>query len=173
MKSLISLIVLFVIIVECHGQFAIPERTNLQKHSRTVGLSHNGFVTGIAFAKKSGVKVQDYSNTIGDMFKTGWNKEAGFAGFAGGTIFNWESIRTEQDPPMEIVEQSENHVVLKWKINYKPLFANGPLYNVTLEEYTQFLDIVHQRIAAYMGATCKMEVLPDDWLKMTISRMKP
>lgn len=174
MKTISSIILLCFSIIECNAQeFVIPERTPAQKHQRAVVLAHGGLIASITLSKQSGVTPYDYGRATGDIHKTGWDKEAGFKGFAIGTIANWENLRREQDPPIEITEQNDNSVVFKVKMNFSGLFAQGPVYNVTREEYCEFFSGLHESIAAHLAASYKQEALPEGWVQITIARVNP
>ena len=169
MKKLLVTISLITVFSMSYAQdFSVPERTIVQKHNRAVYLTYLNIITAIAYAKSTGKTAADYSVYTGDLFKTSWNKENGFNGFVNGVLGNYESFRRDQDPPMEILEQSQDNLVLKWKINYKNIFEDGPRYNVTYEDFNQWFDIVYNKIADYLGATYEQEVMEGDWLKITI-----
>ena len=171
MKKLIISLTLSSIVSMINAQnFLIPERTTVQKHNRAVYLTYANVIPGIAYAKSTGKTVEEYAAFVGDLFKTSWNKENGFSGLVNGTLFNFESFKREQDPPMEILEQSDRKIVIKWKINYKNRFNDGPVYNVTYDEFNQWFEIVNRKIVEYFDATYKQEVKEDDWLLIIITK---
>jgi tetratricopeptide (TPR) repeat protein len=149
--------------------FKIPERTASQKHNRTIFQANAGVIAGIAYTKHTGGKAIDYGSYCGNLYKTSWNKAAGFEGFVRGALFNYESFRRENDPPIEILKQDNNSIEFKWKLNYRGMFT-GDSYGVTFEEFTDFMNIAYSSIADYVAATYTQEVLTDDWLKVTITR---
>ena len=172
MKNILAIVLLCAIIIECHGQEVIvPERTVAQKHQRTIVLAHAGLIASIALAKQSGISAYEYGKASGDIHKTGWNKEAGFKGFAKGTIANWENLRREQDSAIEITEQNENSIVFKMKMDFAGLFSQGPVYDVTRDEYYEFFKGIHESIAAHLAASYEQEALPDDWVQVTIAKV--
>jgi len=171
MKNLlVSFSLIFVFSMSYAQDFAVPERTTVQKHDRAVYLTYLNIITAIAYAKNTGKTAADYSVYVGDLFKTSWNKENGFNGFVNGVLGNYESYRRDQDPPIEILEQSPGKIVLTWKINYKNIFEEGPQYNVTYVDLNQWFNIAYNKIADYLGATYEQEVMEGDWLKITITR---
>ena len=71
---------------------------------------------------------------------------------------------------MEILEQSDSKIVIKWKINYKNMFEDGPVSNVTYDEFNQWFEIVNMKIVEYFDASYEQKVVEDDWLILTISK---
>jgi len=150
--------------------FSVPERTFMQKHNRMTYLTYANIIPGISYAKSTGKTAKEYSSFVGDLFKTSWNRENGFSGLVNGILYNFESFRREQDPPMEILEQSDSKIVIKWKINYKNMFEDGPVSNVTYDEFNQWFEIVNMKIVEYFDASYEQKVVEDDWLILTIAK---
>ena len=169
-KLIISLTLTLIVSITYAQDFSVPERTDVQKHNRVVSLTYGNIIPGIAYAKSTGKTAEEYSAYVGDLFKTSWNRENGFSGLVNGVLFNFESFRREQDPPMEILEQSDSKIVIKWKINYKNMFDDGPVNNVTYDEFDQWIEIVYKKIAEYFDAGYEQEVTEDDWLMITITK---
>ena len=167
-KLLLGLLMTLILSTGFGQEFQVPDRTLEQKHNRAVFLAHALNIVGISAGKKSGMTVSEYADYCGDQFKVTWNKEAGFSGLVKGTLNNLETLRRNQNPPIKIVEQTENKVVFDWKINFKGMFDNGPNNGVTYEEYLLWQNNVGIKIAEYLGATYKQEVLDDDWLRITL-----
>ena len=152
--------------------FKVPERTAVQKHNRMVSFTYNGIIAGIAHTKKSGGTTSDYGKFCGDLYKTGWNRAGGFEGFVRGALFNFESLRRESDPPIEIIQQDNNSIQFKWKANYRGALGDT-LYGVTFEDITEWNATTYAIIGEYLGATYEQEVMADDRLKITIKRKTP
>ncbi|GEM_PF-2570245 len=149
--------------------YKIPERTLAQKHNRSIFFANISIIVAISDAKKSGMSAVEYGNHVGNMFKTSWNRAAGFEGWVRGTLFNYESIRGDSDPPMEILSQTLDRIQFKWKINYKNMFQNDT-YGVTFEEFQASFTEIHSVIGDYLGGTYNAVVQADDWLLITLTR---
>ena len=169
-KLIISLTLTLIVSITYAQDFSVPERTIVQKHNRVVSLAYGNIIPGIAYAKSTGKTAEEYSAYVGDLFKTTWNRENGFNGLVNGFLSLFESFRREQDLPMEILEQSDSKIVLKWKINYKYMFDDGPVNNVTYDEFNQWFEIVNMIIAEYFDATYEQKITGDDWLVITITK---
>jgi len=61
-------------------------------------------------------------------------------------------------------------VVVKNKINFKEIFSQGPVFEVTYEDLLLWWDVVSQKIAGYLGASYQQEILEGDWLKATLTK---
>jgi tetratricopeptide (TPR) repeat protein len=149
--------------------FSVPLLTNNQKHISTTGQAWGFMVAGISTAKQSGVSVRDYATQMGDLFKYAWNRDMGFEGLVRGVLYNFECFRDEKDPAVEIIYQDKNSIQFKWDINYKKMFSNGSVYNVSFEEMTEALCLMNKQIAEHLGCSVEHEV-DGDWLKVTIFR---
>jgi tetratricopeptide (TPR) repeat protein len=150
--------------------FSVPLLTNNQKHISTTGQAWGFMVAGISTAKQSGVSVRDYATQMGDLFKHTWNRDMGFEGLVRGVLYNFECFRDEKDPAVEIIHQDKNSIQFKWDINYKKMFSNGSVYNVSFEEMTEALCLMNKQIAEYLGCSVEHEV-DGDWLTVTIYRI--
>lgn len=171
MKNLIVLLFLFSVPFSGFTQdFSIPERTSTQKHNRLFYLMSGNIAVGIAGAKEAGMSPREYASFCGNQFKHSWNKEAGFKGFAQGTLANYESGRRENDPAIEILEQSSDKLVFSYYNNFKTLYNNGPMFGTTYEEFLIWVDLVYRQIGEHLGATYQQEEMEDDRLKISITK---
>ena len=169
-KLFISFSLALVTTVIYAQDFSVPERTFIQKHNRAMYLTYANIIPGISYAKSIGTTAKEYSAFVGDLFKTSWNRENGFSGLVNGVLFNFESFRLDQDPPLEILEQSDSKIVFKWKINYKNMFDDGSVNNVSYDEFNQWFEIVNMKIVEYFDASYEQKVTEDDWLILTIAK---
>ena len=156
---LITVTILFVTSIVAQEKFVVREITDTQKHSRMVGQANGIILNLISYAKSQGNSVEDVAKFTGDQFKTGWNKENGWEGFAKGCLHNW-TIFTP-DNKLVILEQSETMLKFQSKTPYVWLKNNGPQYNVSYDEYMTFLKINHKIIAEYLGADISFKEVED------------
>ena len=83
---------------------------------------------------------------------------------------NFENFRYRYDYPIEIIENTGNRVLIKWRNNYKQEFVNGPVYGVTYTEYNLWFETLFNVIAEYLGATLTYEEIEGDWILITIEK---
>jgi hypothetical protein len=114
-----------------------------------IGQTNAFILNFINYAKAQGNSVEDLAKFTGDQYKTSWNKENGWEGFAKGCLNNW-TIMTP-DNKLVILEQSETMLKFQSKTPYVWLKNNGPQYNVSHDEYMPFLNINHKIIGEYLN----------------------
>jgi len=148
----------------------VPERTPAQKQDRAVNLCTANIAVAIAYAKSRGATVDDYAAFCGDQYAPEWNKEAGFAGFVGGTLGIWESYRRDDEPPIAILAQSETMIRFKANMGYKRDFKGGTLYGTSAGDFTRWIEVVYGRIAVYLGCTHTMQPGEGDFVIITITK---
>jgi hypothetical protein len=164
---LISVTILFVTTIVAQEKFVVPEISDAQKHSRMIGQTNGVVLNFINYAKLQGTSVEDLAKFTGDQYKKSWNKENGWEGFARGCLNNW-TIMTP-DNKLIILEQSESMIKFQSKIPYVWLKNNGPLYNVSHDEFMTFLKINHKVIGEYLGADISFNEV-EDGLILTIKK---
>lgn len=120
----------------------------------------DNFILGsINYAKSLGKTAEDVGSFTGEMFKTRWNKDLGYNGFASGTISNWGSVVPSD--AVKILEQDDNHVIFTVNKFIPALKSTGQLYNVTYDDYLTFYRKVFEKFADHMGSTYKQENTKD------------
>lgn len=155
------------------ASFQVPERTATQKHRSAINASVSQVCLGIAYAKGHGSSVDDYAKFCGDQIAPQWNKEAGFAGFVRGMLFNVDLYRREGDPTIQILAQSDAMIQFKGPAGtWLEPFKNGPYYGVTMAEFQRFSALLTERIAAELGCTCHME-WQGDFVTYTLAQRAP
>jgi hypothetical protein len=120
-----------------------------------VSQANSLLLVEISHAKDLGQTVEEAAKYVGDLFKTTWNQEEGFEGFVKGSLFNFYCFAPYGE--MKILEQSDDHIIFE-VTNLNPwLKNNGPVFNVTYEEYVVFLEIIHERIADYLNSSASVK----------------
>jgi len=157
MKKVVLLLVLGLMAGGAFAQpkFSVPEIPDSTRYQRMVGQTNIMLLAGINHAKELGKTVEETSIYLGDLFKTTWNQENGFEGFANGSLYNFCCFNPYGE--IEILEQSENHLVFEATNFCGWLKKQGPVFNVTYDEYLTCLRIVHEIIAEYMNSTASIE----------------
>lgn len=131
--------------------FTVPVLTDLQKYQTSASQWNYAYLLQIDFAKSLGKSLEDAAIFTGDQAKLSWNKEAGFVGFVKGMLHNFVCLSTQGI--VEILEQNDHKVVFQVTKVYAQLREQGPIFNVTYEEYMKFWTIAIGRIGDYLGAT--------------------
>jgi len=164
---LITVTILFVTSIVAQEKFVVREITDTQKHSRMVGQANGIILNLISYAISQGNSVEEVAKFTGDQFKTGWNKENGWEGFAKGCLNNWAIFIPNNK--LVILEQSETMIKFQSKTPYMWLKNNGPQYNVSHDEYMTFIKIIHKIIGEYLGADISFKEV-EDGLILTIKK---
>ena len=151
------------------AEFKVPERTPQQRYGRLLYLDVTGIAVGIAIAKAQGSSVDACAKFCGDTFAAGWSRQAGFAGFARGALGNFDIFRSEQDPPIEIIVQTDSTLQFKTNTGYRRAFRDGLRYGVSVAEYARWLEIVYQRIADHLGCSYTQRV-EGEFLLVTLAK---
>ena len=152
------------------AEVKVPERTTAQKHS---GMVYNDAVhvaAAIAYAKSRGATVGEFATFCGDQFASRWNVKAGFVGLVTGML-NFQALcRTDDDPPLEIVDRSESMIRVKGVVRHLRAFAKGSVYGVTRDEFLRWWEVACQRVAARYDCTYTHEVRDGDVMIVTLTK---
>jgi tetratricopeptide (TPR) repeat protein len=143
--------------------FSVPERTPEQQYPRLVTLLNYNINVAISYAKSQGQTVEEFGKYCGEFYKKSWAKEGGFQTFVKGNLMNL----TDLSEKVEIVNQNDKKVTLKAIGFYTNLRDNEHIYNVTYDEFIQFLKASHDPIAKHMGSTISFKIL-DDGLEVVL-----
>ena len=162
MKTSIALIVFaFSIgIISAQEKFAVPQLTDDQKievlYSHMVAYA----ATGISYAKSQGASAKDYGEFIGRKFTGYWNPEDGFGMLVNRIMFILAGLHP--DNQMQIVDQDEIGITFKMK-NVDLAFKNGPMFDITFQDFLDCSEGILSVIAKYMKSTFSHEMTEDGW----------
>lgn len=164
MKKLSSLIVILSVSGCLLAQdLIVPQLTQEQREDVLYQHVMAYAITGIAFAKSEGTTPEDYGRFIGKSFASFWDPSAGYQMFAEQLMYILAGLHP--DNQMEIVEQDGQMVRFRLK-NVDLFFQNGPVFDVT---YQEFLDCSYGIIAAlatYMGVEFSHR-MDGEWYEVT------
>ena len=138
-----------------------------QKLGNMIGQWDYMAIVGISYAKAEGKTAREFGHFVGEQFKTSWKKEKGFNGFVNGLLWNLSCFSME--PEMQIISQSADKVELKCRKMAAYLEKNQPVFNVTYQEYMDFMDALMAPIAEYLGCTHELRT-DEQWLYITCGR---
>ncbi|MCA1759950.1 MAG: tetratricopeptide repeat protein, partial [Bacteroidales bacterium] len=112
-------------------------------------------INSINYAKSLGKSVDEIGRFTGEQFKTGWNYENLFTR----VLNNWQIWATTDN--LNILEQDENHLKFTANKVFTNLKINGPVFNVSYDEYLTFISRIFEVIAEQAGAVYAQETTPN------------
>jgi len=169
MKSLtISVFLVFLFCtVYSQEKFTVPQLTNDQKTEVIYNHMIAYAVTGISFAKAQGISAKDYGKFIGNKFTAFWNPEDGFPMLVNQLMFILGGLHP--DNQMQIVQQDDSGITFKLK-NVDLAFQNGPMFDVTYQDFLDCSYGIISVIAKHMESTFSHKMTEDGWYMVTLSK---
>ncbi|MBR8537561.1 hypothetical protein KDU71_18470 [Carboxylicivirga sediminis] len=138
-----------------------------QKLGNMIGQWEYMAIVSIGYAKAEGKTATEFGHYVGEQFKTSWDKEKGFKGLVNGMLWNLSCFSLE--PEMEIVSQTADKVEMKCKKFAPYLEKNQPVFDVSYQEFMDFMDALMAPIAEYLG--CSHELRTDEkWVYITVQK---
>ncbi|MBS2210486.1 hypothetical protein KEM09_03690 [Carboxylicivirga mesophila] len=138
-----------------------------QKLGNMIGQWEYMAIVSISYAKAEGKTANEFGHYVGEQFKTSWDKEKGFKGLVNGMLWNLSCFSLE--PEMEIVSQTADKVEMKCKKFAPYLEKNQPVFDVSYQEFMDFMDALMAPIAEYLG--CSHELRTDEkWVYIIVQK---
>lgn len=168
MKKTALFIITLLAICDLSAQekFSVPQVTTDQK----IEILYNHViaygVTGISFAKSKGVSPEDYGKFIGKKFSAMWDPSGGFPLLVNQLMFILAGMHP--DNQMKIVKQDEKSITFQMK-NVDLPFKNGPMFDVTYQDFLDCSKGIISTLAEYMNATFSEQVTEDGWYVATFT----
>ena len=148
-------------------KFTVPEVTIEQKY-RNLLYQYDGLLSaGINYAKMQGLTAAEYGTLIGEQFRYGWDKDAGFDGFVGGVLVIMSVFLPE--PEIEITTNTAERVEYKTRLFGMAIGNDWPLFEVTYEEYMNCLMAILYTIGDHMGVESEINY-DEEWLYFKASK---
>jgi hypothetical protein len=113
----------------------LKDATIEQKEKYAVWRSDYYICTGIAYAKSIGQTVEDFATFVASKHYLG-SREKGLTPVVKLLHFVFESY---PDGHLDIIEESDSAVTMSCNRPYSTYFSEGPVLEVTLEEFERFL----------------------------------
>ena len=148
-------------------KFTVPEVTIEQKYRNLLGQYDAILSAGINYAKKQGLTATEYGTLIGEQFRYGWDKDAGFDGFVGGVLVIMSVFLPE--PEIEITTNTADKVEYKTRLFGMAIKKDWQLFEVTFEEYMNCLMAILNTIGEYVGAESVINY-DEEWMYFTASK---
>ena len=170
MKTLAAFILFSFIYFSLTAQekFEVPQLSDEQKNEVLYSHMVAYAATGISFAKAQGVSAKDYGKFIGQKFAAFWNPEDGFAMLVSRMMFILAGLHPDNE--MQIVEQYDSGITFKLK-NVDLAFKNGPMFDVTYQDFLDCSEGIIAVIAKHMKSTFAHEMTDDGWYVVHLKNM--
>ncbi|MCE4563066.1 hypothetical protein INQ51_01965 [Maribellus sp. CM-23] len=168
--KLLTLIIALVLagnVLLSQEKFVAPELTDEQKcevlYSHVVAYA----VSGISFAKSQGLSPEEYGRYIGKKFSAYWNPEDGFPVLVTRMMYILAGLHP--DNQMQIVKQSGKSITFQL-MNVDLSFKQGPMFDVTYQDFLNCSYGIIEVIAHHMNATFSQSTTADGWYIATLSQ---
>ena len=158
-----SVMLLISSIAFAQTKFTVPELTDVQKLQTARTLGNNNIIAAINFAKSQGLTAAEYGEYEGKLFP--WNKEDGFEGWINGFLYMNVAVARN----VEIMEQSENKILVRVSDIYPEFEQRGKMLGVTYEVFLKWYEIMF--IEIFNNLDCHYsQVNIDEGMKITIEK---
>jgi hypothetical protein len=157
---------LFVVTGISQGKYSLPSTTDSQKVEYLIYQKNIMIGSYVSFAKSVGKSPEEVGAFTGSLYTSTWNKEEGFDGFVKGVL---NILNAYMTGGINIIEQSNNKVIILGKSIFPELKKKDIVYNMTYSDFMKFQDALFGKIANYMGASFKM-VDEKDGIKITLDK---
>ncbi len=162
---LISILVSFVCATHAQTEFSVPTPTMEEKYNGTKFILNNCILTLITVAKSEGMTAEELGKKCGDVFIPAWDENTGFEGFVNFALFAWTSFSND----VQIIEQSNEKVVITFSHMYQNLEEQGVLFGSSVEDYTTFFNATNKVVAGHFGLSFDM-TLEEEGYRIVITQ---
>ena len=154
MKKLFLLSILLSIVCTTHAQtkYTVPALTMEQKLNTARQIKNNYILSCINAAKSSGMTVEEFGTKCGDAFIPAWDEDTGFEQIVNFSLYYWTGLADD----VQIIEQSNNKVVLIVPHFDPRLEEQGVLFGVSLEEFITYLNATNKRVCNHFDVSSDM-----------------
>lgn len=149
MKKLFLLSILLSIACATHAQteYAVPAPTLEEKANTNKMLMNNNILALITVAKSDGMTAEEFGKKSGAVFAPNWDENTSFEQFVNFNLYSWACM----GDGVQIIEQSNEKVVIKASSIYRPLEEQGVFFDTSVEDYTEFFNAMLSVIAVHIG----------------------
>jgi hypothetical protein len=139
---LLSVVLSFVCATHAQTEFSVPSPTLEQKYDNTRWLMNNYIISCISVAKSDGMTAKEFGKKCGEVFAPLWDVNTGFEQIVNFMLDYWAWLADD----VQIIEQSNEKVVITVPHIYPWLEDEGVLVGVSLEEFLAYVNTVHVTI---------------------------
>ena len=136
---LISIVLSVVCAASAQTTFSVPTPTLEQKYDNTRWLMNNYILSCISVAKSDGMTAEEFGKKGGEVFGPFWDVNTGFEQIVNYMLNYWAWLADD----VQIIEQSNEKVVIVVPHIYPWLEEEGVLAGVSLEEFITYQNTVH------------------------------
>lgn len=149
---LIAILVSAVCATHAQTEFTVPTPTMEEKYNGTKFILNNCILTLITVAESEGMTAEELGKKCGDVFIPAWDENTGFEGFVNFALFAWTSFSSD----VQIIEQSNEKVVITFSHMYPDLEDQGILFGSSVEDYTTFFNAMNKVVAGHFDLSYNM-----------------
>jgi len=149
---LFTVFLLLVYVASAQTKFTMPVPTLEQKYNVTKMLYYNTILGLITAAKNDGMSAAELGKKSGAVFVPVWDENEGFEPFVNFLLNSWACSADS----VQIIEQSNEKLVVMVSSMYKPLENQGVLFGSSVEDYTAFINAMLNEIAVHYGHSYEM-----------------
>ena len=154
MKKIFLLSLLLSVVCATHAQteYAIAAPTMEEKFNMTNLVMNNTFLAHITVAKNEGMTPEEFGRKCGAIFIPVWDENGGYVPFVNFILYDWACSADG----VEIIEQSDDKLVVMVSSIYQPLEEQGVLFGSSVEDLTAYYSRVMNAIAEHYNQSFEM-----------------
>ncbi len=162
---LVSIVLFLVCAANAQTEYSVPAPTMEEKLNMTKLVMNNTILALITVAKSEGMTAEELGKKCGDVFIPAWDENTGFEGFVNFALFAWTSFSND----VQIIEQSNEKVVITFSHMYQNLEEQGVLFGSSVEDYTTFFNAMNKVVAGHFGLSFDM-TLEEEGYRIVITQ---
>ena len=149
---LISIALSLVCASYAQTEFSVPTPTLEQKLNTSRDIMNNYILACINAAKSSGMTVEEFGMKCGEAFIPAWDKNTGFDQIVNFTLNYWTFLVDD----VQIIEQSNEKVVITIPHLDPRLEEQGVLFGVSLEDFITYSNTVSKKTFGHFDVGSEM-----------------
>lgn len=149
---LISIMLGIVCAINAQTTFSVPALTMEQKLNASRNIMNNYILVCINAAKSSGMTVEEFGTKCGEAFIPAWEEDTGFEQIVSFSLNYWTGLVDD----VQIIEQSNDKVVITIPHLDLRLEEQGGLFGVSLEEFITYNNAVSKTVFGHFDVESDM-----------------
>jgi hypothetical protein len=149
---LLSMVLSLVCATYAQTKFSVPTPTMEQKLNESRNLKNNYISACINAAKSSGMTVEEFGMKCGEAFIPAWDEDTGFEQIVNFSLNYWTWLAED----VQIIEQSNEKVVISIPHLDSRLEEQGVLFGVSLEEFITYNNAVSKTVFSHFNVGSDM-----------------
>ena len=154
MKKLfiLSIVLFLVCAAKAQTEYSVPAPTLEEKFNMTKMLLNNNILSLITVAKSDGMTAAELGKKVGTIFASVWDENGGFEPYVNFLLYAWACSTDDA----QIIEQSNEKLVLTISSMYQPLEDQGALFGSSVEDLTAYYNAMLNEIAVHYDRSFEM-----------------